>query len=503
MRKLTIAEIEILESRQRCWAEDWSLILVADDFDTCSIRNTNFYGYVEIGRGTRISNVKMIKGSGKEGSPNIISVLNEGGDGNIVLVPQLTAQLAWLMIHYPVVFDLVTRQSSRTIKKTTIGECAVIEGASKIVDSVILSQDDASTYLGTDVIIENSVVACNATITDGAKVYESFVGESVHIGKGFSSETSLFFANSYMDNGESCAALCGPFSCSHHKSTLLIGGEFSFYNAGSNTNQSNHAYKMGPIHWGTLRRGAKTASGCHILWPATIGAFSMVMGKLTQHPDLSRLPFSYVLASPDKTYIVPGINIKTVGTWRDVNKWPKRDERCEMAKHDIITFDFPNPYIRQYVKQGIEELTKLQTTSNSDEYYYEGCFIRKDALEKGLEYYKLILDICDTTWKDDEYVDMLGFIVRKSEIESVVTQVKNNEITNIEDILEHVAALECDYSIKNPNAEAYDKWIELIKADAKKEFDMGDVSEEQLNDFVKGIKWVTATHLYHQHDNDN
>ena len=185
-----------------------------------------------------------------------------------------------------------------------------------------MSTDDAGTLIGSDVIIEDSIVAAGASVTDGAKVDCSFVGESVHIGKGFSSEASLFFANSYMDNGESCAAFCGPFATSHHKSTFLIGGAFSFYNAGSGTNQSNHAYKMGPIHWGTLDRGSKTASGSHILWPAHIGSFSMVMGKVQNHPQVQKLPFSYVIAEGRETCLVPGINIRTVGTWRDVNKWP-------------------------------------------------------------------------------------------------------------------------------------------------------------------------------------
>ncbi|NAW49767.1 DUF4954 family protein, partial [Salmonella sp. gx-f5] len=81
--------------------------------------------------------------------------------------------------------------------------------------------------------------------------------------------------NSYMSNGEACAAFCGPFTASHHKSSLLIGGMFSFYNAGSATNFSNHAYKMGPMHWGILERGSKTASGAYLLMPATLGTYSV------------------------------------------------------------------------------------------------------------------------------------------------------------------------------------------------------------------------------------
>lgn len=496
MRQLFSHEIETLTNQQRCYSDDWSKILVTDDFNPYNIRNTNFYGYIRIGSGAKITDTRIIKGSGKTAKPRIISVLNEGGDGNVILCPQLTAQIAYLMMNNKAVFSLVKEEVKKEQEKldgifwTIIGEGAVIEGASKIEDSEICSSADAPTYIGPDVILHHSVTALGATITDGAKVYESFVGEAVHIGKGFSSEASLFFANAYMDNGEACAALCGPFATSHHKSTLLIGGEFSFYNAGSNTNQSNHAYKMGPIHWGTLQRGAKTASGCHILWPATIGMFSMVMGKLTQHPVIPDLPFSYVFGDPAKTYVYPAVNIKTVGTWRDINKWPKRDARHQNARRDILTFDFPNPLILQQVKEAINTLLQLQSTSEDlPEYFYQNCYIKRDALLKGLEYYKLILLLCDPAW-EGEYVDMLGCIVKVSDIQSVISKVESGEIKDTDTLLTQISSLNHTYKIANANHEAYQKWMKLVKADAQKEFDMGDVSEDQLQDFVGTLPTV-------------
>lgn len=503
MRKLNIEEITCLTTSQRCWAEDWDKILVADDFVPTNIRDTNFYGYVKIGSNVSIIGVRQIKGSGKPYRPNVISVLNEGGDGNVILCKELTAQLAYLMIHYKPVFDFVYKElsASSNIQYTEIGDGCVIEGASRIVDTIIDSSYEVPTHIGADVILCDSVVTIGAVVTDGAKVYESFVGENVHIGKGFSSESSLFFANAYMDNGEACAALCGPFACSHHKSTLLIGGEFSFYNAGSNTNQSNHAYKMGPIHWGTLQRGAKTASGCHILWPATIGIFSMVMGKLTQHPDLSNLPFSYVMADPNNTYIVPGINIRTVGTWRDINKWPKRDSRKEDAKRDLISFDFPNPIVLQAVRNGKNILKELRATQgNCEEYSFQNCFIKRRALEKGIAYYELAEALCGEGWGDGEYVDALGCIAKLSNIEKIVEKVENGELGSISVLLELLPSLKKDYTLNEIDEKAYDKWLSLIKEDARKEFDMGDVSEEQLEEFVKGVKWKTSTHLYHSNN---
>lgn len=70
---------------------------------------------------------------------------------------------------------------------------------------------------------------------------------------------------------------------------------FSFLNAGSGSNQSNHMYKLGPIHQGVVDRGSKTTSDSYILWPAHIGAFSLVMGRHVSHSDTSRLPFSYLI----------------------------------------------------------------------------------------------------------------------------------------------------------------------------------------------------------------
>ena len=318
MRELTVNEIAQLEERG-CWADDWTDILVDEAFVPSQMTNVLLYGHVEIGglsgsveveEGFRrrccvrnatlrnviigddclvenvrgyisntqigdrcyVSNIGIITNQEDStfGNGTEISVLNEGGDANIIICEGLTAQLAWLMVNFPKTKELAKQSidnsqpstphigaGSRVVgvkemNNVRIGEGCEVQGSCKLTNCTILSTDDAGTLIGSDVIIEDSIVAAGASVIDGAKVYCSFVGESVHVGKGFSSEASVFFANSYMDNGESCAAFCGPFATSHHKSTLLIGGAFSFYNAGSGTNQSNHAYKMGPIPFSGL-----------------------------------------------------------------------------------------------------------------------------------------------------------------------------------------------------------------------------------------------------------
>lgn len=562
-RLLTNQEITILQQRG-CVAEDWGLVTVSDGFVADSVSNVSFYGCVEIGDLTGsvsveegferrciirnatlkdvtigdncfienvngyisnynigdncyISNVGIISAQGTLtfGNGTVISVLNEGGDGNVVVYDGLTAQVAWLMIHYPEVRTLVLNEIADRPKQTRgeIGNgCRItgakainnaciypyceVEGATHLSNITLLSSEDAPTLVGPDVIMENTVVAKGATVTTGAKVDNCFVGESVHIGKGFSAEASIFFANAYMDNGEACAALCGPFSCSHHKSTLLIGGQFSFYNAGSSTNQSNHAYKMGPIHWGTLERGSKTASGSHILWPAHIGVFSMVMGKLTSHPRLQNLPFSYVLATGEKTYIVPGINLKTVGTWRDINKWPKRDGRPESARRDIIDFSFPNPYIIQFVIAGKELLQSLleQQGLHADEYKFEGCYIKYKAIIDGIKYYDLALRLYHGELPTDEWLDLCGMLTPKKTIDDLISDISEGEVKTTDEIIdvlleqaEHNKRV-CPNAPTEEYAAAYDEWLDFIRKDAEREFAMGDVEEQQLTDFIAKMK---------------
>ena len=593
MRELTVQEIAQLEERG-CWAEDWSDILVDEAFVPSQMSNVLLYGHVEIGglsgsveveegfrrrccvrnatlrnvtigddclvenvRGyisntqigarSYVANVGIITNQEDStfGNGTEISVLNEGGDANIIIFEGLTAQLAWLMVNFSSARKLANAQLSafnvqsstphigagsrvvdvKEMNNVRIGEGCEVQGSCKLNNCTILSTDDASTLIGSDVIIEDSVVAAGASVIDGAKVYCSFVGESVHIGKGFSSEASVFFANSYMDNGESCAAFCGPFATSHHKSTLLIGGAFSFYNAGSGTNQSNHAYKMGPIHWGTLDRGSKTASGSHILWPAHVGSFSMVMGKVQNHPQVQKLPFSYVIAEGRETNLVPGINIRTVGTWRDVGKWPKRDKRPLSSRNDIINFAFPNPYIVQSVLDGksiLEDLLK-KNPEGTETFTYHGCKIKRAALLKGIQYYDLVLKLflyrCfqnNTTETDESngcrWVDMMGLLAPKSELDSVVRDIESNAISSPEELKEILQQIHRSYQqyeqayanfiMQNCGdslfidrdhwmqeaEEAYALWLKMVKDDAEKEYQMGDVESDQLRDFLESIK---------------
>lgn len=522
-RNLTLNEIAELKEHG-CDSPRWEQVLVAEGFQTDKIRNVRFEGEVRIGLNARLENIGIIRTTdgASFGEGVMVSVKNEAGDGNVVFYSDLSAQTAALMIRNAenkplfaklrklidnhlketaatctTIGDNVTITDCRELTNVVIDDNSELCGASRLIDCTLTATPDAPIYIGDDVIMENVIVQAGSSVVDGAKLYDSFVGEACHVGRGFTSENSLFFANSHMDNGEACAALCGPFSVSHHKSSLLIGGEYSFYNAGSGTNFSNHAYKMGPIHYGTMERGAKTASSAHILWPAQIGAFSMAMNKIQTHPDTSMLPFSYVIGNGRKTSVMPGQNLCTVGTYRDVIKWPKRDKRPQTGRKSLITFDWLSPYVIEHIKEGVLYLEKLQVEQgiDTDEYRGNGFTISSAAMQRGLYYYDLALRMYGNASSTDDWIDLLGLLAPTDAVQQIQEDLLAGDIADITTLEERFLDIYESYDqwkgYSDDDAEietAHDEWIEAIKRDAEREYEMGDVSDEQLEDFIEGLK---------------
>ena len=605
-RLLTQEEITVLENNS-CWAEDWNRVQVADSFSPYGFHRVVFYGdirlgvfekQVEVTKGftkhsgindatlrnvtvgdncliekvgnfinnysigddcyiSNISTMETTEGA-TYGEGHLVSVLNEMGEGNLILFRELNSQLAAFMVKYfkdKQLKDNITRLineeirftqpergtlgtgvkiiNSKEITNTVVGDDCEINGAARLSDCTILSSKDDSVYIGTGVICENSIICNGCSITNSVKMQDCFVGEACQITNGFTAEASVFFANSFMANGEACAAFCGPFSASHHKSSLLIGGEFSFYNAGSNTNCSNHAYKMGPLHYGTLERGTKTASGAYVLMPAKIGAFSVCFGKLMNHPDMRCLPFAYLMAYGETMYIVPGRNITTVGLYRDIKKWPKRDKRAASSRKSIINFDWLSPFTVGEIVQGKKILENLRQAggTNVSSYNFQEYIINASSLKKGIKYYDIALRIYmgavlkravkggflgkpTSTIGEGTWNDLSGLLLPASEEQRLIDDIKSGSIESIQEVLarfyeinEHYREYQwawtykliLDYygieeideatmqHIREDYVRARRAWIAEIRKDAQKEFEMGDVEQDVYDDFISKL----------------
>jgi len=345
-----------------------------------------------------------------------IDVLNEAGGREVMLFNELNAQFAYILClhrYRPELTKKLKQIASAYVKKiksdrgkigpatcicstkeiidVNIGASAKINAASSLINGSILSTEDAPTIVGVDVVAKDFIIAESASVKDGAILHGVFVGQGCLVGKQYSAEASLFFANSEAFHGEACSVFAGPYTVTHHKSSLLIAGLFNFYNAGSGTNQSNHMYKLGPAHEGKLQRGTKTGSFSYMMWPCRVGPFSVVLGKHSGTFDTADYPFSHLEATPSgKCHMVPGLHLTTVGTVRDGAKWPARDRRKGKVKRDAISFAVFSPYTVGKMIKANAELKDLQqkTDKSIEQVSVGGAMVKRPILRTGQKHYR-------------------------------------------------------------------------------------------------------------------
>ena len=447
-----------------------------------------------IGEGTIIENIGVLYTDGESsfGNGTSISVLDESGSKAVSIYEGMSAQTAWLSVMYSnrpelkkalIKFSLEKAhrvRSSRgrigvscsirhsgTLRNLQMGDGCEINGASLLDDGSLCSAPSAflgennepmltTAYVGTNVIARHFIFAPGAVVKDAVQLERCFVGEAAELSKGFTAHDSLFFSNAQMENGEACASFLGPYSVSMHKGTLMVGGMFSFCNFGSSSNQSNHFYKLGPMHHGILERGCKTGSGAYLLWPSHIGGYTFVKGSHLEHPVTTDFPYSNLIEDNGKSYLTPGATLRSVGTLRDELKWPQRDKRTALMPADKICFDTNNPSTALSVFNGLSKLKALLQNKES-EYLLSGCFIKSSAVIRGIKLYQTALEVFQgaslvrrlemlqeeplvsgellsvlverSSDVAGEWLDASGLQVTKSAIEELIAQCENGAIT--------------------------------------------------------------------------
>lgn len=470
----------------------------------CNVGNGCYIAHVarrianySIGDGVFIENIGSLEVSGLTafGNDTLAAVLNESGGIEIPVFEGLSSHLAYMLAtrHDDEAFTTAVRHSakqfaeSRTssvghighrsaitdctrLHNVSIGEYAVVEGAAIIEECTLCSTAQSRVVIGSGVNIRHSIVCGDTQIDESALLNRCFVGQGCRLGKNYSATDTLFFANCQGMHGEAASVFAGPYTVSHHKSTLLIAGMFAFLNAGSGSNQSNHLYKSGPVHYGIAERGSKTTSDSYILWPAHVGAFSLVMGRHITHPDTTDMPFSYLIENSGQTFLVPAVNLRSIGTVRDIRKWRSRDIRHGKVSDHII-FKLLNPYTIQQILRGHGQLAQLLSTSGRcDTYGYRGCAIRYGALLRGLDLYDTAVvkflggalvsrlgesvyssvdalrgrlsPTCDTG--QGVWTDLAGLTVPESEVEMLAARVSSGMTTA--DAERSFEAMYCSYA---------------------------------------------------------
>jgi len=459
---------------------------IADNVTITDI--TGFIANYDIGEGVVIRNCGHISTEGHTsfGNGTRVAVLNETGGREVPIWDRLTSHMAYIITlyrHRPSAIAEIEKliddytegvRSDRgeigsgsyiagcgTIKNVRIGNGAVIEDVSRLEERSVNSSFRDPVHIGNDVIMDHFIICSGSKVNDAAVIDKCFIGQGCILSKQYSAENSLFFSNCGGYHGEACSIFAGPYTVTHHKSTLLIAGIFSFMNAGSGSNQSNHMYKLGPIHQGIMERGSKTTSDSFVLWPSRIGPFTLVVGRHHHNVDTTSFPFSYLTEASYESQLIPGINLRSVGTIRDAQKWPKRDMRKDTRKLDQINYNLLSPFTVGKMIKGRDLLKELiEANQGQDVIGYERMRIKSSAAMRGISLYQMGIDkyignsvikrLEGTVFRSDEeirdrmkpdtmegtgdWIDMSGLITPLSSIEVLLEAIESKEMKSADAI---------------------------------------------------------------------
>ena len=476
-RVLSAEERAILEQRG-CSALSWDEVTVSADFRPEQLRNVRFEGRTMIGSRTRISDSTIAnyaigddchiddvlrmecRHASTFGEGVGVAAVNENGGRTAIIYREITSQIAYIMTMMRnrkeaveqllkmaiaraeehrstmgVVEDGSTIMGARFIREVHIERGATIEGASHLENGTVGS----NAHVGIDVRAKDFIFD-NDTKVDGASSIERcFVGEHTTIGNGFTAVDTLFFANCHCENGEAASVFAGPFTVSHHKSSLLIAGIFSFFNAGSGTNQSNHLFKSGAVHQAVHQRGAKFGSSAYVMSPSIEGPYTVVLGRHTRHHDTQDMPYSYLIEEDGYTLLMPALSLKSYGTIRDIEKWKTRDKRN--LKRDNICFEEFNPFITGKMMRGVDALTRLQERDpEAKTYSYNRTTIRASMIPRSLKLYNSAIaaslgamlssgDYTKEAYDHTEWIDIAGQYLPLGTTEDLLRRIATGEMT--------------------------------------------------------------------------
>lgn len=507
--------------------------------DNCYIRNIGGFlsGYVIE------SNVAIVDCGNIVAEPNAkcgfgttVSVINEAGGREVPLFDKLTSNVAHMIASYryrtgfidkilAIVSNYISGHPAggriesnarlsgcKSLSNISVGAYATLKNVASLVDGTILSCSELPTYVGTNVIAKHFIFKEGACVDNAAILERCFIGQCSQIGNGFFAENTLVFSNCQLFNGEAVSAFAGPFTVSHHKTTLLIAAEYSFYNAGSATNKSNHHYKLGPTHQAVFERGVKTGSGCYLLEPAYIGAYTMVVGHHKGHPDTTEYPFSYLVERGGDSFLMAAQNLKTIGLFRDEQKWLSRDARPTDMRFDKLTPSVMNPKTVGTMLASADAMNSMAEKAQGDVVIKNGVRMQKTFLPRAAKAYRQaalmylmevvannngISNINDLPQTTERWIDFGGLIAPQSKIEELISNIENDRISTIDEVLAQIETLSDEsesltyswcvamlkqyfdvdlsdncamHNISEQWLQALTDWQAALIADAKKEF---------------------------------
>jgi len=257
---------------------------------------------------------------------------------------------------------------------TYVGPGAVIDNATAVLKSVLLSTPDEKAEVLDGAYVSNSILQWAAEATTMAIVDKSLCCEHSHVERHGKLTESILGPNSGVAEGEATASLLGPFVGFHHQSLLIAAmwpegkGNVGY---GANVG-SNHTGKA-PDQEIWCGEGTFFGLGVNIKFPSNLAGapYTLIASGVAALPQKFDFPFS-LLNTPGAT--IPGISPmynEVMPGWvlsdniymimRNEGKYKKRNK----AKRESFVFDVFRP---DTVDLMLDARKRLQAASGKDIY---------------------------------------------------------------------------------------------------------------------------------------
>ena len=120
--------------------------------------------------------------------------------------------------------------------------------------------------------------------------------------------------------------------------------------------------------------------------------------------------------------------------------------------------------------------------------------ISASAMQRGLYYYDMALRMYEGADSTTEWTDLLGLLAPTETVQQIQEDILSGDISSIEKLEEHMRDIYDSYAQWKGYAEndaereqATEEWKDAIRRDAEREYDMGDVSDKQLTEFLESL----------------
>lgn len=322
-RLLTDSEISQL-IRQNNSADDWKDISVACAFSISGIRNCHFHGKVKIGDNVLMSNILHIENYYIGANTRIANVgtlafteerfayplelCNEDGRYTVTAVPDMNSTDVFCALHtgkpdlyadnepeiMGVIGENVTIENVTAIYNTHIETNAIFSGCCEIRQAWISSTEEEPARIGAGVILRRAIVHKGAHLDSRAYLADVLVGQQVSVSEGARVYQSAIGDNSHISGCELGHSFLYPCHEQHHSNSFLIAAHIQGQSniAAGATLGSNHNGRKNDVDL-VAGRGFWPGLCSSLAFPCSFAPYTLIAKGA--YPRPLHIPFAFSL----------------------------------------------------------------------------------------------------------------------------------------------------------------------------------------------------------------